>query len=98
MLSIASQTRILIALHATDMRKGFDGHRKKYLLCYRSGAAFSQPASRVPVSSDELDKLLPNRWLEAHPGCKWQIGDIRREEHRQKESRNRQLKSRTKPK
>jgi transposase len=25
MLSIASQTRIFIALHATDMRKGFDG-------------------------------------------------------------------------
>lgn len=25
MLTIASQTRIFIALHATDMRKGFDG-------------------------------------------------------------------------
>jgi transposase len=25
MLTIATQTRIFIALHATDMRKGFDG-------------------------------------------------------------------------
>jgi transposase len=65
---------------------------------YRAGTAFAQSASRGLVTSVELDELLPDRWLAAHPDCKWQIDDIRREERRQKESRKRQLKSRKKPK
>jgi hypothetical protein len=65
---------------------------------YRSGTAYSQSASEVSVTSDELDDMIPDRRLAAHLGCKWQIDDIRREEHRQKESRKRQLKSRMKPK
>ena len=79
MLSIAAQTRIFIALHATDMRKGFDGHWNENHPSHRSGAAISKSAFGVSVTSDELDELLPDRWLAAHPDCKWQIDDIRRE-------------------
>jgi hypothetical protein len=72
------------------------GRCLQHLPSYRSGAAYLQSASGGSVTSDELDELLPDRWLVAHPDCKWQIDDIRREERRQKESRMRKLKSRKK--
>ncbi len=65
---------------------------------YRKGAAFAQSTAGGPVTSEELDEMLPDRWLLAHPDCKWEIDAIRREERRQKESRKRKLRNRRKPK
>ena len=52
---------------------------------YRQGAAFSQAKRGEPVISDELDELLPDRWLLTHPDCKWDIDSIRRQERKRKE-------------
>jgi transposase len=65
---------------------------------YRGGEAFSQSRAGEPVTSDELDGLLPDRWLLSHPDCKWEIDTIRREERRQKEKRLRELRTRKKQK
>lgn len=46
----------------------------------RDGEAFAQAAAGVPVTSTELDDLLPDRWLEAHPTHVWTIDELRREE------------------
>ncbi len=65
---------------------------------YRKGEAFAQSTAGGPVTSEELDEMLPDHWLLAHPDCKWEIDAIRREERRQKESRKRKLRNRKKPK
>jgi hypothetical protein len=36
------------------------------------------------VTSDELDYLLPDIWLQANPQCVWEIDQIRREERERK--------------
>jgi len=51
---------------------------------HRNGEAFRQAASGVPVTSDELDHLLPDKWLEANLGHDWTIDQIRREERAKK--------------
>jgi transposase len=51
---------------------------------YRDGEAFSQAASGEPVTSEELDDLLPDKWLEQNPGHKWTIDEVRRKERAHK--------------
>jgi transposase len=53
----------------------------------RGTEAFRQCQDSKPVESDELDSLLPDRWLADHPGHRWQIDHLRRNERDQK-SRN----------
>jgi len=60
---------------------------------YRVGEAFVQSTSGKPVTSAELDTLLPDRWLRDHPDCRWEIDSIRREERRRKELRDRDLRN-----
>lgn len=52
---------------------------------HRQGEAFRQARAGQRVTSDELDYLLPDRWLAEHPGHAWTIDAIRREERNQKE-------------
>jgi len=56
---------------------------------HRGGEAFAQSSSGTPVASDELDDLLPDRWLRSHPECVWTIDALRRAERRRKKSRRR---------
>ena len=56
------------------------------LPAYRQSEAFSQASRGEPVTSDELDAFLPDRWLVTHPDCKWDIDAIRREERKRKET------------
>ncbi len=56
---------------------------------HRDGDSFAQAASGKPVTSDELDGLLPDRWLVAHPEHAWTIDTIRREERKQKDKNRR---------
>ncbi len=51
----------------------------------RSSEAFQQAASGKPVTSTEVDELLPDLWLKQNPKQVWAIDAIRREERRQKE-------------
>lgn len=51
---------------------------------FRDGEAFRQAAKGEPVTSTELDHLLPDRWLEANPSHKWTIDEIRRAERERK--------------
>jgi hypothetical protein len=51
---------------------------------HREGEAFQQAAAGLPVTSDELDYLLPDIWLQANPQCVWEIDQIRREERERK--------------
>ena len=51
---------------------------------HRSGAAFAQSSANEPVTSNELDYLLPNLWLQANPKHTWNIDHIRRKERQQK--------------
>ncbi len=51
---------------------------------HRDGEAFEQALQKKPVTSSELDELLPDRWLQAHPQHVWTIDEIRREEREQK--------------
>ncbi len=46
----------------------------------RDGEAFTQAAQGLPVTSPELDDLLPDRWLAANPTHVWTIDEIRRQE------------------
>jgi hypothetical protein len=52
---------------------------------HREGRAFAQAAEGIPVTSDELDGLLPDRWLKANPNRVWKIDEIRRVERRRYE-------------
>jgi transposase len=56
---------------------------------HRDGDSFAQAASGKPVTSDELDGLLPDRWLVDHPEHVWTIDTIRREERKQKDKNRR---------
>ena len=47
---------------------------------HRDGEAFAQAAQGLPVTSAELDDLLPDRWLKANPAHVWTIDEIRRDE------------------
>jgi hypothetical protein len=57
------------------------------LPCHRGGEAFSQAAQEAPVTSRELDDLLPDIWLCANPGNEWTIDEVRRKEREQKSKR-----------
>jgi len=54
---------------------------------FREGEAFRQAAAGEPVTSTELDHLLPDRWLQANPDHKWTIDELRREEREKREKR-----------
>lgn len=49
---------------------------------HRGGEAFRQAADGRPVTSNELDALLPDKWLQANPAHTWTIDQTRREERR----------------
>lgn len=51
---------------------------------HRDGAAFKQAAASQPVTSTELDYLLPDLWLRANPNHRWTIDEIRRAERKAK--------------
>ena len=51
---------------------------------HRDGEAFQQAANDRPVTSNELDYLLPDKWLAANPGHEWTIDRIRRDERARK--------------
>ena len=51
---------------------------------HRDGEAFAQSSAGQTVTNSELDELLPDRWLKAHPDCVWTIDVIRRSERRRK--------------
>lgn len=61
---------------------------------YLDSEAFKQSKEDGLVTSEELDHLLPERWLETHPKHRWTIDEIRGEERHQKEMaiRNRRRK------
>ena len=65
---------------------------------YRNGESFRQAREEVSVTSNELDELLPDRWLHTHPENKWTIDAIRREERRQKEKSRRMNRNRKRKK
>ena len=47
---------------------------------HRDSESFDLAANKQPVSSGELDYLLPDKWLAANPDHKWEIDAIRRAE------------------
>ena len=53
---------------------------------HRHGAAFAQAASDQPVTSNELDNLLPDNWLKQNPAHRWTIDEIRRQERTRKQT------------
>jgi hypothetical protein len=53
----------------------------------RGSEAFKQCSDGKPVESDELDHLLPDRWLAENPAHQWQIDALRRQERQQKPAR-----------
>jgi transposase len=55
-----------------------------HLPYFRNGEAFQQAAAEAPVTSTELDHLLPDRWLQQNPKHRWTIDQIRRDERTQK--------------
>ena len=56
---------------------------------HRDGEAFAQSAAGEAVTTEELDELLPDHWLRAHPEHVWTIDEIRRQERKQKEKNRR---------
>ncbi len=54
---------------------------------HRNSEAFQQAANQEPVSSTELDYLLPDKWLQQNPTHRWTIDHIRRAERTYKPSR-----------
>jgi hypothetical protein len=55
----------------------------------RDGQAFAQAKAGVSVTSDELDDLVPDRWLESNPTHPWTMDTIRCKERRSKEKNRR---------
>lgn len=56
---------------------------------HRDGEAFAQASASEPVTSNELDALLPDRWLQSHPQHTWTMDTIRRKERQAKEKTRR---------
>ncbi len=54
---------------------------------HRCGDALGQCEAEQPVTSIELDELLPDRWLKEHPEHVWTIDEVRRKKRQQKEKR-----------
>ncbi len=52
---------------------------------HRESDAFQQAGKGQPVTSTELDYLLPEKWLAAHPINAWTIDQIRRQERKKQE-------------
>ena len=52
---------------------------------HRDSEAFQQAANGQPVTSTELDYLLPDKWLAANPTHAWSIDQIRRQERKKQE-------------
>ena len=52
---------------------------------HRDSEAFQQAANGQPVTSTELDYLLPDKWLAANPAHAWTIDQIRRQERKKQE-------------
>lgn len=52
---------------------------------HRDSEAFQQAANGQPVTSTELDYLLPDKWLAANPVHAWKIDQIRRQERKKQE-------------
>ena len=61
---------------------------------HRSGQAFAQASDGQPVTSEELDALLPDQWLQSHPDHIWTMDTIRRQERHAKEKNRRQKRRR----
>ena len=61
---------------------------------HRDGQAFAQADAGEPVTSTELDELLPDRWLKSHPEHIWTIDTVRRKERQAKEKQRRQKRRR----
>jgi hypothetical protein len=61
---------------------------------HRDGKAFAQADTGEPVTSTELDELLPDRWLKSHPEHTWTIDTVRRKERQAKEKQRRQKRRR----
>ncbi|EMI55331.1 IS66 family transposase [Rhodopirellula sallentina] len=61
---------------------------------HRSGEAFAQASAGQSVTSEELDALLPDRWLQSHPDHAWTMDTIRRKERQAKEKRRRRKRRR----
>ncbi len=59
------------------------------LPAHRDGKAFAQAKAGEPVTSDELDALLPDRWLATNPRHVWTMDTIRRKERQAKEDNRR---------
>lgn len=60
-------------------------HRENRHDGIHTGESFEQAAAhREPMTSTELDYLLPDHWLKAHPQHRWTIDHIRREERKSK--------------
>lgn len=51
---------------------------------HRLGEAFAQASDESPVTSSELDELLPDRWLRKNPNHAWTIDHVRRAERKAK--------------
>jgi len=56
---------------------------------HRGGQAFAQASAGEPITSEELDGLLPDRWLQSHPNHAWTMDTIRRKERQAKEKARR---------
>jgi len=52
---------------------------------HRNSEACTQCESGEPLTSSELDYLLPDRWLIENPQHKWTIDTIRRQERTKKD-------------
>ncbi len=49
---------------------------------------FSRLPSIPPENTEQLDRLLPNRWLEEHPQHRWKIDAIRKQERQAKQKKH----------
>jgi transposase len=64
---------------------------------YRDGEAFGQSATGDPVTSEELDFLLPDIWLQSHPEHVWTIDEVRRVERKRQGRRRRGRRGKPRP-
>jgi len=56
---------------------------------YRGGEAFGQYEAGEPVTSDELDRFLPEIWLRSNPSHRWELGEVRLKERESADRRKR---------